>query len=155
MNRAKGSGDHYHYTACGLKNVWLMNGVAFRDTPHGRAVSIRDQKGLHLAIGSHLAHNKPGLLSSTEIRFLRKELDLSQATLARLMRVTESTYRNWENNRTKISGPADALLRRLFIEHGEGDGTVRELIQQLAELDRRPQARIEFSIDRSGWHRAA
>lgn len=41
----------YHYTECGLKNVYLLNGFNTIETPQGKAVSIHDIFGLHRAIG--------------------------------------------------------------------------------------------------------
>jgi hypothetical protein len=69
--------DLYHYTDSGLRNVYLKNGYSIKKTPYGRGVSIHDIAGLHQLLGMELVCNKAGKLSSTEIRFLRVEMDLA------------------------------------------------------------------------------
>lgn len=141
----------YHYTGCGLRNVWLRNGFAVRETAYGKAVAIHDLEGLHRAIGLCLVDRRPNL-SGEEVRFLRKELDMPQKRLANVLGVSESTVRSWEANRGKISPPADRVLRVLYREDVEGDGTVRELIERLAESDRKSYAlKLEMKETRKGW----
>ena len=42
---------NYHYTGCGLDNIYLANGFERKVTPYGEGVSIADADGLHEAIG--------------------------------------------------------------------------------------------------------
>ena len=72
------------YDGCGLKNVWLVNGYEEVDTPYGRGVKYVDLMGLHRAIAAAIV-DKPGTLTAEELRFLRKELLLSQKGLAELI----------------------------------------------------------------------
>ena len=58
----------WHYTACGLDNVWLANGYVVKDTRHGQAVSVSDVDGLHQLLAQTLIE-KPGRLSGKEFRF--------------------------------------------------------------------------------------
>ena len=144
-----------HYTGCGLRNVWLRNGFTVRETPYGKAVAIHDVEGLHRAIGLYLVDNKPRL-SGAEIRFLRKELDLSQKNLAYLLGVSEVTLRGWERNRTRITRPAERLLRTLYREHAAGDGKLRKLIERIAELNRDIHwKRLELQETPRGWRAKA
>ena len=48
----------YRYTACGLDDVYLVNGYEIHRTPEGEGVSVNDVDGLHLAIGVSLAEGK-------------------------------------------------------------------------------------------------
>lgn len=41
-----------HYTACGLDNIYLLDGFHIVEGRRGRVVRIEDQQGLHKAIGS-------------------------------------------------------------------------------------------------------
>ncbi len=142
----------FHYTSCGLRNIWLRNGYTKKDTAYGKAVAIHDLDGLHRVIGLYLVDHKPRL-SSTEVRFLRIELDMSQKHLAQVLGVSEVTLRGWENYRTKITKPADRLLRVLYREHVAGDGTVRELVEQLGDANREMQGTktIELEDADQGW----
>lgn len=88
----------YHYTECGLNNIYLVNGYKFIETPRGKSVSINDIDGLHKAIGLLLVTSKKDL-SGEEIRFLRLELLMSQNTLAKLLGVSEQAIRRWEKGK--------------------------------------------------------
>jgi putative transcriptional regulator len=144
----------YHYTGCGLPNVWLRNGFIVRDTEYGKAVAIHDVNGLHRAIGLYFVDRKP-VLSGTEVRYLRKELDLTQSRLAQFLGVSENSIRGWENQRARISRPAERFLRILYREHVVGDGNVRALVDRLADLDRSHVRKLELEDTESGWRAAA
>ncbi len=145
----------YHYTSCGLRNIWLRNGYELRETAYGESVAIKNIEGLHRAIGLYLVHNKPSL-SGAEVRFLRKELNLSQADFAVCMGVSEPTVRGWENNRTKITRPAESLLRVIYEEFARGGTAVRALIEHIGRLGQdSPAKAIEFEETEAGWRAEA
>lgn len=145
----------FHYTSCGLQNVWLKNGYTTVETDYGTATSIHDLEGLHKVLGMNIVTTKPKL-SGAEVRFLRKELDLPQQQLANLLGVSEPTVRGWESHRTKITTPADKLLRILYVEHVKGQSKVRELIDGIAKLNRQAhKIRLEMEETASGWQKAA
>lgn len=145
----------YHYLGCGLPNVWLRNGFTAQQTAYGKAVAIHDLEGLHRAIGLYLATRRP-LLTGADVRFLRKELDMSQAHLAKVLGVSESSVRSWENHRGRISRSAERMLRVLYREHVAGDGTVRDLVERMAELNREAhKPKLEMEDTESGWLLAA
>jgi len=104
----------YHYTECGLKNVWLTNGYQVCEFDGEKAVSITDAEQLHEVIGRTLAAKST--LSAAEIRFLRKELGLSQKRLADLLGSTEQTVSLWER-RGRIPKGYDRLIRLLYLEN--------------------------------------
>lgn len=137
----------YHYTESGLDNIWLENGFEVIETPYGKAVSIKDTKGLHKVISQWLiAAQKP--LNGAELRFIRLELDHTQKGLADLIGSTEQNIRRWEKTRTKaIPGPADRLVRALLNEYINGDGSLRALVDRLAELNEicQPQAHLRLT----------
>jgi putative zinc finger/helix-turn-helix YgiT family protein len=54
---------------------------------------------------------KHGLLSADEIRALRERFDLTQADLARLLRLGANTVSRWEAGRNVQSAAMDILLR--------------------------------------------
>jgi len=144
-----------HYTSCGLQNIWLKNGYEVMDTDYGKATSIHDVEGLHAVIGLLLVENKPRL-SGAEVRFLRKELDLSQVHLALLLGVSEISVRGWENHRTKITKPADKILRILFIEHANGNKEIKAFFERLSQLNRDAYSKkIELEETGIGWKQAA
>lgn len=101
----------YHYTECGLDNVYLTNGF----TISGKNVSIKNIEGLNNAIGLSLVNEKKDL-NGKEFRFLRHELLMSQNTLGRLLGVGVQSINRWENRKTEIPKSAENLLRLLYIE---------------------------------------
>ena len=147
----------FKYDSCGLDYIYLRNGVVKKETKYGSAVSIHNIESLHRCIGLEIVKNRPQL-SGAEMRFLRKEMDLSQVDLAGLLGVSESTVRNWENDRNKNNTvSAEILLRSIYLEHVDGDGTIRESIERIAELNRVEWTigKIEFEENDGGWHTKA
>lgn len=102
-------------------------------------------------IGLHLVSNLPELRGA-HVRFLRKELDLSQVDLGDILGVGESSIGNWENGRGRITKPADRLLRNLYREHVKGNGTIRELIERIGQLNHDlHDSRLVFSEQDHQW----
>jgi len=54
---------------------------------------------------------KHGLLSADEIRAIREQFDLTQAGLARLLRLGANTVSRWESGRNVQTAAMDILLR--------------------------------------------
>ena len=138
----------YHYTECGLRNVWLANGFAIRKTNYGEGVSIHDVDGLHRAIGRALA-NKPRLTGS-EIRFLRKEMSLSQRGLGELLGVADQSVALWEK-KGRLPKTADRLLRLIYVEHDNGNTPIVSFIKKVNDLDQMDNEQIIAEEARGGW----
>lgn len=145
----------YHYKESGLRNIWLVNGYEITHDPdYGECVSIDDTFGLHRAIGIDLIHHKPKL-TGAEFRFLRYELDLSQAALADLLGNDEQAVARWEKN-GKVPKWADRMIRILVKEHYNDTVSVRALIDKVRHLDVIEQEQIVFGeSSNGGWMRKA
>jgi DNA-binding transcriptional regulator YiaG len=103
----------YLYDECGLDNVFLKNGFRKEVIDGDEVVFIRDVDALHEAIGRAIA-SKPEILSKAEVRFLRKELDLSQKDLGTLLGVTDQTIALWENEKRKTEiGKSDSTMLKI------------------------------------------
>ncbi|WP_421998156.1 helix-turn-helix domain-containing protein [Roseovarius confluentis] len=147
-------GERFHYTDCGLDNIWLTGGVETIDTPYGKATSIRDLDDLHCEIAKEIATNaiSNGNMRGQEFRFLRVELDLSQRALARLLHSTEQQIRRWENDKVAIPGTAQVSLAGYYLESMDESGRVKELMDRYAELDAlETRAMKTFSIRDNHW----
>ena len=139
----------YHYTKSGLTNVWLANGYTVRKTKYGEGISIHDADGLHRAIARALT-NKPHL-TGTEVRFLRKEMGLSQRGLGELLGVTDQAVALWEK-KGRLPKTADRLLRLIYVEHDKGNAPIASFIQRLNELDQQDHEKIIAKEAEDGWH---
>lgn len=142
----------YHYLESGLRNVWLKNGFRMQKTPYGDAVAIEDIKGLHEAIALHLIE-KPSRLKGTEVRFLRKEMDMSQSGIGALLGVSAQTIALWEKGKAKVTVPSDRLLRLIVKGNYCGDVDVKELIEQLNQQDEADfnDKKMVFAESRKTW----
>ena len=143
--------ETYHYTESGLDNVYLVNGFKLKD---GR-LKIHDIEGLHRAIGRWLVSTRKDL-SGAEIRFLRHELELSQAALSFLLGITERTVLRWEKDRSgrNTRNPAaERTLRLLYLEKAFGNPGVSEVLELIANLEDQLNQQGEFSYsDDREWH---
>ena len=144
----------YHYRLSGLDYVYLVNGFTRQETEYGPGISIDDLYGLHRAIAEDIIEDRAHL-SGHEVRFLRKEMDLSQAGLAVMLGVDAQTVARWEKGQTDVTGPADRLVRILYLEHIGGNQDVRRLIDTLADLDEIEHGRRCFEETAEGWRTAA
>jgi transcriptional regulator with XRE-family HTH domain len=151
--RLKGECDKepYHYTECGLDDVYLASGYELENTEYGEAVSVKNADGLHVAIGVYLAKEEK-TLSGKELRFLRKEMGLTQAELGQYVGLDAQTVARWEKDQYPITAAADAVVRILYLEHvGKLPQNIRELLTKLEELDSQLEGKVLFEKTNGNW----
>lgn len=147
----------YHYTECGLDNIYLANGFKITQSSDGEEeIFIHDIHGLNKAIGMTLI-SKRGSLSGNEIKFIRTTLDLSQSTLAKMLGCSYQTILLWEKNKSPVSKTADHFLRVIFFAYLDGK-VIYDQINEIADLDAALVERIEkltFQEISDEWKRVA
>jgi putative transcriptional regulator len=125
----------YHYTACGLDYVYLVNGYTVHETSQGSGVSIKDARELHERVALDVV-GWPHPLRGQEVRFLRGMLRLSQERLAHVLRQQRGSVARWEATpRKKIPGAADTAFRMFYALKAGGHETAMKLIELLQEAD--------------------
>ena len=124
----------YHYKGCGLDDVYLKSGYDIEETPYGKGVSVKNLDELHMQIGLYLVKFRK-TLSGKEIRFLRHQMDLTQSELARFFGCSVQQVARYEKDQSNLSVPADRLLRILYEEHIEREGSVRDILESLDNID--------------------
>ena len=140
----------HHYRECGLNHIYLLNGFTYRETRHGRAVSIQNMDGLHRAIGTHLAKEKRAL-TGAELRFFRIELGLSQTMLGMLLGKSGQTVARWEKGQSRIDATADRVVRLLYTRETGGNEDIRSALQELAALGDFVEEEVCFEETDEGW----
>lgn len=148
----------YHYTECGLKDVWLLNGFKELSTPYGKAVSVDRADLLDRAIAGLLV-DKPRKLRGAEFRFLRKQLAQSQVSLATAWGLSHETVAKWERT-GNLPAMADRFIRAYWKEVQDGNAHIVELLARLASADaasnnENVHEKIVLKETRSGWKQAA
>ena len=131
-------GEPLHYKISGLDDIYLLNGFSVRKTPYGEGIAIENADNLHRAIGHHLiSHRK--VLGPKEVRFLRKNMNLTQEELGDCLGVTSQTIARYEKAHD-MSGPADRLLRVLYAFHlmpeRKREKFIKDLMKRIKELQR-------------------
>jgi len=142
----------YHYTESGLRNIWLANGFDFVETRYGRGISIHDVPGLHTLVGKLLAHKHR--LTGAELRFLRKEMGLSQRALGELLGASDQAVAKWEKT-SRIPKTADRMTRLIYLKHMDGNAPIRATIECINDTDNAVNERIVAEESETGWKIAA
>lgn len=145
-------GRLYHFTECGLDNVYLVNGFRHEESAQGKIVRIDDLDGLLGAIAEHLVFGKRTLMGR-EIRFLRHHLNLSQRALGTLLAVDEQTVARWEKGKTKVDGAAERMIRLMCAEQMQRSSGIQAFLRDLAAL-KDPAGDVAVNMEESGggWH---
>ena len=147
--------EPFHYTHCGLDDVYLLSGYEIDETPYGEGVSIKHVDDLHRAIGLYIVKNKKDL-AGKEVRFLRHQIDLTQAELAKFIGCSPQQIARYEKGECEIPGAADRMLRLLYQDHIDGSGiNVHELLVALDGIDDLGVDRMTFERSNSKWREAA
>lgn len=107
---------------------------------------------LHRAIALGIIRNG-SRITGRELRFLRHELNLTQEHLARLLESGAQAVARWEKGKSRIPGPADRLIRFLYLEKMNENPDVCELLETLAELDRLTHEKAVSRRVASGWQK--
>jgi len=109
----------YHYTECGLDNVYLEGIDIYKCENCGNMeAKIPRIDELHLGIAKCIIA-KPQRLNNKEIRYLRKYMGFKAVDLAKILEINKSTLSRWEAGKEKIGPANDRLLRLLVIRYKE------------------------------------
>lgn len=104
----------YHYKECGLDNV-MVEGIPCQDDDGDDVITIHNVAGLHRAIAEAIVAHKAGI-SGKELRFLRTEMGMTQAELAKVVHHDTQSVGRWERGEVPIDPNAEVLVRLLAVE---------------------------------------
>jgi DNA-binding transcriptional regulator YiaG len=100
-------------------------------------VIVHDVEGLYKAIALHLIRRKRAFLGS-EVRFLRRYLDLTQGELGRYIGVAYRTICGYENGHTVMPGPEHGLLHLLVAASANPRVDVRQELESIRATKEAP-----------------
>jgi DNA-binding transcriptional regulator YiaG len=123
--------EAYHYTESGLDNVMVFGMVARLDDEGEAVVTIPNIIGLHHAIAEAIVAHTAGI-NGKELRFLRTEMGMTQAELAKIVHHDAQSVARWEKGEYHIAPTAEALIRLLAIQHLKLE-VEQEPIEELSE----------------------
>lgn len=136
-------GDTWQYKSCGLSNIYLAGGFTRHKTRYGDGVSVVNVEGLHRAIGEWIICSEASL-SGEQIRFLRKEMKLTQEGLAELVKLSAQQVARWEKGEFEIPGSADILVRALYKQYIGKQPNLKKLSELLHQERTRSRQGIVF-----------
>lgn len=106
----------YHYTECGLDNVFIEGMEVLQDHAGEETLEIPAIGMLHSVIAESIVM-LPSKMSGKELRFLRTEMGLTQEKLADVLKVSLLTVSRWEREESPIKDTAEMLIRLMAVEH--------------------------------------
>ena len=132
----EGKRENYPYRECGLNSVVLLDILVYHCKDCGAKVPEIPAVGvLHISITGDLLQ-KDSLLSSDEIRFVRKAVGYSATELAKVMGVNKVSVSRWESGRQRIGKESDRLLRLVcfakIVEMASGNAEAADGLIQAA-----------------------
>jgi DNA-binding transcriptional regulator YiaG len=145
---------YYHYTECGLNDVYLTNGFS---VDKDGALFIEHIHQLHDAIGLRIVQSSDRL-NGKEIRFIRHHLDLSQKAFGELLGVTYLTVLRWEKGEKPIQKTADHLIRTIYSGQLSKHQPIMEMLSAIVDMDKKQctmEEEMRFRIETGEWKSAA
>ncbi len=105
----------FHYTECGLDNVFIEGALQGPDHSGEDSVTIPAIGLLHRVIAEGIVTH-PAKMTGQELKFLRSEMGFTQAQLGEILKVKLLTVSRWERNAPPIQDSAEMLVRLLAVD---------------------------------------
>lgn len=138
------SNQPYHYTECGLDNVFIC-GIKRHVDDHGEQIlHISAINNLHKVIACGIVESSAGI-SGKELRFLRTMMGMTQEQLGGYVHHDAQSIARWEKGKSKIQETSDMIIRMLAVEKLDLElhGSVEEMSAKCARSDNRDDIVID------------
>lgn len=141
----------YHYTACGLDEVYLIGIKRYACKECGEGYTEFPRiKHLHRIIGKALCQ-KAGELTGKEISFLRKEMRKSGKEFAQMIGVSPEHFSRLEHGQKLITSTIDRLIRSFYIIYAhEGMQVCKGTLEQITKSSK-DQTSLRIELTPSDW----
>lgn len=127
----------YHYIECGLENVFIEGLTPMVDDDGDEVITIPHVAELHAEIARGII-TQDGAMDGTKLRFLRSEMGMTQANLAKKVNKDGQTIGRWERNEITIDPNAEVIIRQLV-----GERLIDAFDQKIERLMEHAQANAE------------
>ncbi|WP_305843184.1 helix-turn-helix domain-containing protein [Photobacterium leiognathi] len=124
----------HHYTESGLDNIYLVNGYEVTEEDGEEYISYTNFDGIQQAIAVAICNQK-SWMTPQQLKFIRKEFNLSQSALGLLLYCDRQSIARWEKGETDIPALADITLRALYLESIQEESHVRLTIDSLVDAE--------------------
>ena len=114
----KSRGAPYRYTECGLDDVLIHELKPITDDDGEMTYEIPFVNLLHKAIAASIVERESAM-TGKHLRFLRTEMGMTQAELAKAVHKEHITIGRWERGENPIDENAETLIRLITIERLE------------------------------------
>ena len=142
----------YQYKGCGLNNIYLVNGYVEKETNYGNAVSVSKLKELHNVIGFTIITSSKAI-TGKEIRFLRKDLDLSIVDLSVLTMISTSYIEEIEKMDSIVENDKKLvslinIIKLLYLNKVKNSMSYKAKIDLLFKRKRDTKNKLYFELDK-------
>lgn len=144
----------YHYSECGLKNIYLNNLDAYIcPNCEEEEILIPNLEELHSLIARDVAQQSERL-KPEEIRFLRVHLGLSGSDFAHALSLEPETVSRWETGKTEMKLTNERFLRILILSNA---GPFRDYsnLQTFGTSSKKTRSKLQFNIHGDHWRAEA
>jgi putative zinc finger/helix-turn-helix YgiT family protein len=127
--------DSYHFCESGLDNVYIRETKVYKCDCGESAPSIYRIKRLNELLAIALLE-KPSLLSGKEIKFLRKNIQMSSKIFAGKLGVGNTTLSKWENEKQRQSGINDRHIRSTYMIYKDINNEIaKNILNKLSSIN--------------------
>jgi DNA-binding transcriptional regulator YiaG len=141
----------YHYTESGLSNIFLSNGHNVEIIDDEEYTSIDNMNDLHETISIAIC-TQTKWMSSDQLKFLRKEFNLSQTEFSQKFYCDRQTVARWEKGEIDIPHLVDVILRALYLESIDKENKVSLTIASLSHAEiNNMKSMIHLEINTGKW----
>lgn len=124
----------YHFTECGLNYVYLANGYNITHEDGEEFVSFDDLDMIQFSIADHIC-KQTIRMSGQQVKFIRKELDLSQSKFGEILFCDRQTVARWEKGEVALPKLPEAMIRALYLESViDEDSSVFKILKAMSTM---------------------
>ncbi len=135
--------DRLHYTACGLDEIYLLNGFDIVETGYGPGPVIKNPEQFYDAVAASVLGRVR--LNGQAGRYLQIWLALDDAELATLLQLPTGQIPVWEREPERIIPAAAAARLR--------QAALKNLPAAFKPVARSADGPAHFRFDNGRWHR--